>query len=81
MAISTCQKCNNHSFELMEQTPLRSNYKLYFVQCSSCGAVVGVRGYYDSGTLVTQQKREIDEIREHLNRIESYLSAINSRFR
>jgi predicted nucleic-acid-binding Zn-ribbon protein len=45
MAISTCPKCSNHSFEVQEFTPTRSNYKFLFVQCSSCGVVIGVMDY------------------------------------
>jgi hypothetical protein len=42
MAMSTCIKCGHHGFELKEVEPKGSNFKFYFVQCSSCGGVVGV---------------------------------------
>jgi hypothetical protein len=42
MAASTCVKCGGHSFELMENEPSGAKFKFYFVQCSSCGGVVGV---------------------------------------
>ena len=42
MAISTCPKCSNKTFELKENTFVRNSvYKLNFIQCSTCGAVVG----------------------------------------
>lgn len=52
MATSTCPKCSNHSFEVAEQTPKGSNFKLLFVQCSSCGAVVRVMDYFNIGGLL-----------------------------
>jgi predicted nucleic-acid-binding Zn-ribbon protein len=39
MATSTCIKCSGTSFEVKEQSPKHSNYKIMFIQCSSCGGV------------------------------------------
>ena len=54
MALPTCPKCDNRVFELNAFTPLRSNYKLYAVNCTQCGAVVGVQEYFNSGALLTK---------------------------
>lgn len=50
MAQSTCAKCNHHVFELQEAEPNSSKYKFNFVQCASCGTVVGVVEYHHVGT-------------------------------
>jgi len=42
MATSTCVKCDGHRFEIKEAQPKGAAYKFYFVQCASCGGVVGV---------------------------------------
>jgi hypothetical protein len=42
MAVSTCIKCDGHSFELALVTPLGESHKLTMVQCASCGTPVGV---------------------------------------
>ena len=42
MAMSKCSKCDCTRFELKEANISGSAYRMYFVQCSSCGAVVGV---------------------------------------
>ncbi len=42
MAWSTCPKCNNHNFEVVEKSLAGSNFNLSFVQCMVCGTVVGV---------------------------------------
>jgi translation initiation factor 2 beta subunit (eIF-2beta)/eIF-5 len=39
-------------FEVVEKEPTHSNFKLLFVQCSSCGAVVGVLDHYNIGSLI-----------------------------
>ncbi len=42
MAWSTCPKCNNHNFEVVEKSLVGINFNLSFVQCLVCGTVVGV---------------------------------------
>jgi hypothetical protein len=42
MAVSTCIKCDGHSFELALFTPLGESHKLTMVQCANCGTPVGV---------------------------------------
>jgi predicted nucleic-acid-binding Zn-ribbon protein len=52
MATSTCIKCGSSSFENKENSPRGSNYAVTFVQCSSCGGVVGVTDFYNIGQLI-----------------------------
>ena len=42
MATSTCAKCGNDSFEVKEAKIKGTTFKHYFVQCSSCGAPIGI---------------------------------------
>lgn len=62
MASSCCAKCGNLSFELKENAPQGSRYKLLFVQCSSCGAVVGVLDYDNIGAVLRKQNEAIKRI-------------------
>ena len=59
MAYSTCPKCTNSRFEIVENEPTGSNFKLMFVQCNSCGAVVGVTDYYNVGALLQEIKKHL----------------------
>jgi hydrogenase maturation factor HypF (carbamoyltransferase family) len=52
MATSTCPKCTSTSFEIKTNEPKGSRYKIHFIQCSSCGAVVGTMEYYDTANLL-----------------------------
>jgi predicted nucleic-acid-binding Zn-ribbon protein len=49
---STCVKCGSTSFETKEASPNGSNFKLIFVQCASCGGVVGVTEYFNIGAKI-----------------------------
>jgi predicted nucleic acid-binding Zn-ribbon protein len=52
MAASTCIKCGNGSFQMVEQEPHGSRFKYMYHQCSRCGGVVGVSEYFNVGVLV-----------------------------
>lgn len=59
MAISTCVKCGGSRFELKENEPYGSRYKLMFVQCTNCGGVVGAVDFFNTGA-------ELQVIKKHL---------------
>ena len=52
MATSKCPKCDSTSFEMKETLPRGSEYKVMFIQCSLCGAVVGVTDYFNTAVLI-----------------------------
>ena len=68
MAVSTCIKCNGHSFELALFTPLGDSKKLTMVQCSQCGTPVGVLDPA-TGPQIEALKQQVSDIDERLNRI------------
>lgn len=59
MAMSSCPKCSNHSFEMKENTPKDSAFKLLFVQCASCGTVVGVQEYFNVSSLIYKLAKKL----------------------
>lgn len=76
MAYSTCPKCSSTYFEVRESEPRNSTYKLVFVQCSSCGAVVGTMPYYDAGILAKQNQNQLTEIEQQIKNLGHVLSRI-----
>lgn len=67
MALSSCPKCDSHSFEMKVVEPRDSNYKLNFVQCASCGAVAGVLDYFNVGARLAKQDEALKKIARALN--------------
>ena len=57
-----CPSCSNHSFELNEIAVRNSKYKLYSVQCTSCGSVVSMLNYFDPGVLLKDQEQMLKDI-------------------
>ena len=75
MARTTCAKCGGGSFELRETAISGAKYRLYFVQCSSCGGAIAVqdstrwrdasqtkRGYQTNSSGVEHLRRSADLI-------------------
>jgi len=52
MAVSSCPRCEGSAFESKPAQPAGSRFKVRFIQCASCGTVVGVLEYFDVGTMV-----------------------------
>jgi hypothetical protein len=74
MAVSTCAKCNGHSFELAPFTPLGEAKKLAIVQCSACGTPIGALDP-TLGPQIEALKHQVAAIDERLNRIAKALQA------
>ena len=81
MAMSTCVKCGSHSFEVVQQSPAHAQFKLFFVQCSACGGVVGVQDFYNLGSLLKDQEGQINSVKSTLSNIESYIAQLSQRLR
>jgi hypothetical protein len=68
MAVSTCARCNGHSFELSLFTPLGEARKLTMVPCSTCGTPIGTLDPA-LGPQIDALKHQVATIDERLNRI------------
>jgi len=60
MATSKCPKCDDTSFELVEANIRNNASPKYFVQCSSCGAVVNTIEYFATTDLFKSLEKKID---------------------
>lgn len=67
MAMSKCGHCGNHSFEVKEVEPSGSKYKMYFVQCSSCGVPVSCMEYFSNNVLLQKLTDAVKKIASALN--------------
>jgi len=76
MAMSSCPKCQGHTFDLVTAEPRGSNYKQNFIQCSQCGTVVGVTDFYDSGVQLRVQDQKIETIQSSLKKLERAVGQI-----
>lgn len=76
MALSSCSKCNGGSFEMKESSVSHATYRILFIQCSSCGCVVGTQSYFDAGFLAKKNQEAIAGLSQQLAQVQTQISAI-----
>lgn len=60
MAMSSCPKCDGKMFEIQEKDNVRNAaYKIMFIQCVSCGAVVGTTDYFNVPVLLEKLAKKL----------------------
>lgn len=62
MGSSRCVKCDSTSFELQEADIAGTSFRLLFVQCASCGGVVGVHDRNNIGEMLMRQNDALKQI-------------------
>jgi hypothetical protein len=45
---SICGKCGGFRWELSEEAPNKSNFKVWFIRCATCRVPIGIADYYDT---------------------------------
>ena len=73
MATSKFQKCSHTVFEVIENTPTGSKFKIDFVQCKSCGTPIAAIDFYNTGSLLIEQREQINNITKQLPAIQQAL--------
>ena len=79
--LSKCPKCDGHSFAIQENSPANSRYKIYMVQCASCGCVVGTKDYYDAGVMLVEQKEVLKGLGDAVSHCLSRINALEYELR
>jgi hypothetical protein len=74
--VSSCAKCGGESFRVEELSPVGSVYRLDFMQCSGCGAPVGLTEHFNTGLMLEQLDKTMAESGGHLARIERAIGQI-----
>ena len=57
--MSKCGQCGGFSWELSEEAPTGSNYKVYFVRCTMCKVPIGVMDFYHTHTKLDKIDKSI----------------------
>ncbi len=76
MTASICGHCNNTGFEIAEVSLGGAQDKQGLVQCSTCGAVVGVIDASNPAALLQEQKAEIAALRSEVRALRNALEQI-----
>lgn len=61
--MSACPKCPNGStFKLSTKAPKDSRFKLSYIECTSCGAVVAIMDVENIGAMLHEQNKALKQI-------------------
>jgi hypothetical protein len=66
MATSKCGHCDGTSFETQEASVKNANFRLFFVQCASCGVPVAVLEAENSTKNFSDLKRQLDFLKAQI---------------
>jgi len=47
-----CPKCENKQFELVEDYPTNSSFKMFYIRCSSCKTFLQALPYNDTNNMI-----------------------------
>ncbi len=76
MARSSCPRCSHGSFQMVEANVVDATYRLLFIQCSSCGSVVGTQSYFDPGYLSKKNEEALAELLRQFAGVQGQLAEI-----
>ena len=60
MATSKCPRCDSTFFEAKEANVSGSDWRYMFIQCASCGSVVGVQDIFNVPNMISQLARGLN---------------------
>jgi hypothetical protein len=58
-----CPKCNKSDFELAEDTPTHSKYKMFYIRCSDCKTFLQAIPYIDTTLTLSILEADINKIK------------------
>lgn len=70
---STCKNCEGTIFEVVEQSPTNANYKMFFVQCSTCGQPIGALEYYAGWVKMNSIEEKVKKLELKIDNLEYLL--------
>ncbi len=54
-----CPKCGHTSFELVEDAPSHSNFKMWYMRCSSCKTFLHASSYININSQIEEVKKKL----------------------
>jgi hypothetical protein len=76
-----CGHCGKSGTKIAEISPSGASYKQIAITCSGCSAILGVTDYYNVGTLLKQQEKEIAGLKTQLGNMQSGIQQMDHNIR
>lgn len=72
--LAKCGHCGNSGTKITEIEPNGARYKQSAIVCMHCSAILGVTGYYDTGSLVKGLEAKIAQLEQRAQQIDANLN-------
>ena len=79
--MAKCGHCNSIGTRLEEISPAGGQYKMMAICCSSCGAILGVTNYFNSGVIVKGMEKTVDGMKLELDKVSTTVRDIQNTLR
>lgn len=60
---TTCPHCDATSFELVEDTPLNSNWKYMYLRCAGCKTFLAVLPFHNTNALIENLHKDVKALK------------------
>lgn len=57
---SKCPKCENTNFEIVEDVPLNSNFKFWYLRCMTCKTLIQAIPFIDLNSRITKLAKALN---------------------
>lgn len=78
MLSSKCGSCGGVSWEIREESPRGSEFKVFFVRCFVCKVPIGTLDYFNTHATLTKLGKKIASLESGVGSISSALQTINN---
>lgn len=75
-SFAKCGHCDGTNTKIAEIEPTGAHFKQVAICCSSCNAILGTTGYYDTGSLIKAQEKEIASLKQQVAQIDHNLRGL-----
>ena len=58
-----CPKCDKTNFEFVEDFPTKSQFKMYYMRCTSCKIFLQSLPFHNTNTLIEKLQEDISKIK------------------
>ena len=76
MATSSCARCGGKQFELVDAPPMNTDFAVVFIQCATCGGVIGMAEGRHVGTALTGVQTAIENVRQVLENVQAAVDRV-----
>jgi hypothetical protein len=76
IGFAKCGHCGGSGTKISEISPTGAAYKQNAICCTSCNAILGVTGYYDTGAMIKKQEAEIQKLKQTVDQLDYNLRQV-----